>query len=110
MRKELLAEQSRIVARLVEITSILSSENPEVASAPTMQTNTPVEFDSKAYAIGLIWRNPTISTRELAQKVGVAKSTLFLPSWADVAKFIKARKNVSPISSKDQPDSQEDDE
>jgi hypothetical protein len=92
---KLLAEQARIVARLVKITSILSSENPPIHTKTTKEAGDSTDFDRKAYAIGLIWRNPAMSTRELAHKVGVARSTLFLPSWSDVAAVLRARKNLS---------------
>lgn len=94
-RAQLLAEQARIVARLAEITSLLSLENPPAKVSPEPQTEDSDDFDRRAYAIGLIWRNPDISTRELAQKVGVSKSTLFLPSWSDVAAVLRARKKLS---------------
>ncbi|OQA02991.1 MAG: hypothetical protein BWY69_00722 [Planctomycetes bacterium ADurb.Bin401] len=92
----LLAEQTSIVARLAEITAILNGNNPPAVknkSAPAKSF--PTDFDRKAYAIGLIWRNPSISTRELARKVGVNHSTLFLPNWSDVAAVLRARKNLS---------------
>ena len=94
-RTELLAEQSRIVARLGEITSLLYSENPQIHTNTAPEPNGTADFDRKAYAIGLIWRNPAMSTRQLARKVGVARSTLFLPSWLDVAAILRARKNLS---------------
>lgn len=92
---DLLAEQARIVARLSEITSILSSDNSTVSqnTPPPKQQSFLKDFDRKAYAMGLIWRNPEISTRQLAKKVGVAQSTLFLPSWSDVAAILRGRKN-----------------
>lgn len=90
---DLLAEQARIVARLAEITAILTSENSAVPTASGGRQPFGKEFDCKAYAIGLIWRNPEISTRQLAQKVGIAQSTLFLPSWSDVAAILRGRKN-----------------
>lgn len=94
-RADLLAEQTRIVARLGEITSLLSSENPPIHTNTAPANSGTADFDRKAYAIGLIWRNPAMSTRELARKVGVSKSTLFLPSWSDVAAVLRARKNLS---------------
>lgn len=93
---DLLAEQARIVARLAEITAILNADNvPAVKNTSDGKQTFPKDFDRKAYCIGLIWRNPAISTRELAKKIGVAKSTLFLPSWSDVAAVLHARKNLS---------------
>jgi hypothetical protein len=88
---ELLAEQARIVSRLAEITAILNADIPPAGK--TRKQSFPKDFDRKAYAMGLIWRNPEISTRQLAQKVGVAQSTLFLPSWSDVAAILRGRKN-----------------
>jgi hypothetical protein len=61
----------------------------------------PKDFDRKAYAIGLIWLNPSISIQELAKKVGVNRTTLYLPSWSDVARVLQARKNPSPNAHKD---------
>lgn len=108
---ELLAEQSRLVARLGEITALLSAVNPPTYhKTVTSDATTPPGFDRKAYAIGLLWRNPTISTRELAQKVGVARSTLFLPSWSDVATVIRARGNLSLRDYKNHHLDNEDDE
>lgn len=96
MQADLLAEQARIVARLAEITAILSNGNPPTTHIKSVPTQSfPKDFDRKAYAIGLIWRNPEISTRQLAQDVGIAQSTLFLPSWSDVAAVLRARKNIS---------------
>lgn len=97
----LLAEQAQLVARLGEITALLASgqlppSSKTAASEPALRS----DFDQKAYAIGLIWRNPNISTRDLAKKVGVSKSTLFLPSWSDVAAVLRARRNMSLSESK----------
>ncbi len=102
MRTDLLAEQARIVAQLGEITAILNCSRPAAvlnksASAQSFHK----DFDRKAYAIGLIWRNPAISTPELAKKVGVNRTTLYLPSWSDVAKVLRARKNLSLNEHKD---------
>jgi len=92
----LLAEQASLVARLAEITAILSNGNlPTTLIKSVPAQSFPKDFDRKAYAIGLIWRNPAISTRELARKVGVNHSTLFLPNWSDVAAVLRARKNVA---------------
>lgn len=95
MQAELLAEQARLVARLGEITAELSSGRLSAPQKTTPNATVPSGFDCKAYAIGLIWRNPVISTRELARQVGVARSTLSLPSWSDVAAVLRARKNLS---------------
>ncbi len=107
----LLAEQAQLVARLNEITTRLSSTRlPEVPKTADSEAAIPSEFDRKAYAIGLLWRNPAISTRELAKKVGVARSTLFLPSWSDVAAVIRARKNLCASDFKDHHVNEEDDQ
>ncbi|HBG28365.1 MAG: hypothetical protein A2Y10_08705 [Planctomycetes bacterium GWF2_41_51] len=98
---DLLAEQARIVARLAEITAILSSDNPIVSQNTPPKQLYPKEFDRKAYAVGLIWLNPSISTQELAKKVGVNRTTLYLPSWSDVAKVLRARMNLSIKEHKD---------
>lgn len=98
----MLAEQARIVARLAQITAMLTSDD-------TVTPNTsaggrqlfPKGFDRKAYAVGLIWLNPAISTQELAKKVGVNRTTLYLPSWSDVAKVLRARENLCPNEHKD---------
>ena len=93
---KLLTEQASIVARLGEITSLLTSEDLSLTHTKSIPKQSfPKDFDRKAYAIGLIWRNPAISTRELARKVGVNHSTLFLPSWSDVAAVLRARKNLA---------------
>jgi len=92
----LLAEQASIVARLAEITTILSNGNlPTTPIKSVPAQSFPKDFDRKAYAMGLIWWNPEISTRQLARKVGVNHSTLFLPNWSDVAAVLRARKNLS---------------
>lgn len=98
----LLAEQTRLVARLGEITALLTSgQLPPSSKTAAPDHTTPPDFDRKAYAIGLLWRNPSISTRELAKKVGVARSTLSLPSWKDVADVLRARRNLSASDYKD---------
>jgi hypothetical protein len=100
-QSDLLAEQACIVARLAEITAILNSENTSATNASAANKLLPRDFDRKAYAVGLIWLNPSISTQKLAQKVGVNRTTLYLPSWSDVAKVLRARKNLSPNGHED---------
>ena len=108
---ELLAEQARLVSRLGEITSLLSTATlPVHTKTAAMDATIPSEFDRKAYAIGLLWRNPSISTRELAKKVGVARSTLSLPGWSDVAAVIRARRNLCAGDYKNHHMDEEDDE
>lgn len=107
----LLAEQAQLVARLGEITALLASgplppPSKTAALEPTLRS----DFDRKAYAIGLIWRNPNISTRNLAKKVGVAKSTLFLPGWKEVGDVLRARRNLSASDFKGYHTDPEDDE
>ncbi|HRS72356.1 MAG TPA: hypothetical protein P5175_10970 [Anaerohalosphaeraceae bacterium] len=101
-RADLLNEQARIVARLAEITAILTSDDPPAIknTSPSKQTFSKT-FDRKAYAVGLIWLNPSISTQALAKKVGINRTTLYLPSWSDVARVLQARKNLSPNEHKD---------
>ena len=107
----LLTEQSQLVARLSEITALLSSGHlPTPPKAGATKKPTPPDIDRKAYAIGLIWRNPNISTRDLAKKVGVSKSTLFLPSWKDVGAVLRARKNMCLGDHKDHHTDEEYDE
>jgi hypothetical protein len=99
---DLLAEQASIVARLAEITAILSNGNQPTTHIKSVPAQSfPKDFDRKAYAIGLIWLNPSISIQELAKKVGVNRTTLYLPSWSDVARVLQARKNPSPNAHKD---------
>jgi hypothetical protein len=108
---ELLAEQAHLVARLSEITSLMSSGClPEPSKTATAEPCVPSDFDRKAYAIGLIWRNPNIATRDLAKKVGVARSTLSLPTWKDVADVLRARRNLSASDYKKHHIDEDDDE
>ena len=110
-QQSLLAEQAQLVARLGEITTLLSSGHLPFTPKTTLpQSPVPVDFDRQAYAIGLIWRNPGISSRDLAKKVGVARSTLSLPSWKDVADVLRARRNLSANDYKNHHLDEEDDE
>ena len=54
----------------------------------------PPDFDRQAYAVGLIFRQPQITARELARKVGVALGTLYSPAWSDVARFLRGRQSA----------------
>jgi hypothetical protein len=99
---DLLAEQARIVARLAEITAILSNGNLPTTHIKCVPTQSfPKDFDRKAYCIGLIWRNPTISARELTRKAGIARSTLDMPGWSDVVSVLKASQKASSKDCKD---------
>lgn len=111
MHVDLLAEQARIVARLAEITAILNGGNPLAVKIKSVPTQTrPKDFDRKAYAIGLIWRNPAISARELTRKAGIARSTLDMPGWSDVVNILKASKKASSNDYKDYTEQVDDDE
>lgn len=89
----LLAEQSALLDRLQEVnrqlTQAMGGNGARCGKKPRPART---DFDRQAYAVGLIWKNPTISTRQLARMVGVSKSTLFLPPWKDVGDMLKARK------------------
>ncbi|OHB55653.1 MAG: hypothetical protein A2Y12_15060 [Planctomycetes bacterium GWF2_42_9] len=99
---DLLAEQALLVSRLVEITGLLTFDNPPMVKTTSIRKQSfPKDFDRKAYCIGLIWRNPTISARELTRKAGIARSTLDMPGWSDVVSVLKASQKASSKDCKD---------
>jgi len=51
----------------------------------------PPDFDRQAYAIGIVWRNPSIPVRDLAAKVGVNHQVFYQPQWADLGRVLRAR-------------------
>jgi len=108
LRADLISEQVRLVQRLTEITAQLAAQNNVSISGPSsVQPSFPKDFDLQAYAIGIIWRNPNISTRELAKKIGVSHAAFHCPGWADVARILKARKSAKYINVKDSTDEEE---
>jgi len=102
-RAALLAEQAALVERLSEITAILSGKVPAKPAAHIPQ-RWPDGFNIQAYAIGIIWKKPDIEVTELARLLGVSRSTIYSPQWADVARMLAARKNTMPRPSHTDPE------
>jgi len=60
----------------------------------------PEDFSFQAYAIGIIWKKRDIEVTELANQLGVSRSTIYSPQWSDVARMLAGRKNSTPPSSR----------
>lgn len=97
----LLAELATLHQRMGEITAQLQGLPAGALRADPVQV-APPDFDRQAYAVGLIWRNPSIPVRELAEKAEVAVSTLYRRSWKDVRAVLEARDVDRPFSTRTQ--------
>jgi len=96
-RAALLAEQETLVERLSEVTAILSGKASTKSVQHTPRT-WPEDFNIQAYAIGIIWKKHDIGVTELANQLGVSRSTIYSPQWSDVARLLAGRKNETPPS------------
>jgi len=94
----LLAELATLHQRMGEITAQLQGLPAGALRADPVQV-APPDFDRQAYAVGLIWRNPSIPVRELGAKLGVDPSMLYRKSWDDVRRILRAREVDRPFQS-----------
>ena len=86
----LLAELATLHQRMGEITAQLQGLPAGALRADPVQV-APPDFDRQAYAIGIVWRNPSIPVRDLAAKVGVNHQVFYQPQWADLGRVLRAR-------------------
>ena len=100
----LLKEQAKLLARLVEIGSLLSGQELPAKIEPW-------EIDKEAYAIGLMVKHPEWSSKKIAKETRASRQMLYSSQWGKhIGALLKARRAAKQDAAERHKDYTEDEE